>query len=96
MESFATQEREIVKSYLGDARSIIIDLVLVCIDLLISGEKPKAIYMVTKARSPPPQALVKHQRIVERLLKLGYRICECGCDPFGRTFWIVDSVAAIA
>lgn len=90
-EDLSTQDRNIVRAYLGnDLASKVMPVVLRGLDALVTRCSPPIIYRVTKIRQPPAKALRKHDLVTFQLESLGYRILVCDMDVMGRAYWIME------
>jgi hypothetical protein len=90
-EAYFTQDRDEVRAYLaGLPVDHILPTVREALCALVEHVQPAYIYRVTKGRSLPQKAMVKHQMVTDTLYGLGYSQVDAGTDRFDRTFWFMS------
>lgn len=95
IEDFITQDRNLVRSYVGDkCASTIMPIVRWQLPALVYAVMPPIIYRVTKMRNPPEKALAKHNLLTDDLENLGYRVLECDFDECTRAYWVMERPSA--
>ena len=88
---FETCERDMAKGYIpDDVRASVMDCVCAAIPALVECVQPEAIYRVTKATRPPPEAMAKHNLVTERFQECGFDVTQRGTECAMREYWVME------